>query len=46
LQTFVVRKSQSDIVTKLRGSAKIERTTPPAAATPTTPAPVPAPGAK
>lgn len=34
LQTFVVRKAQSDLVTKLRTSAKIERTTPPAAPAP------------
>lgn len=39
LQTFVVRKSQSDLVTKLRASAKIERTTPPAAPAAATPAP-------
>ncbi|HVG51628.1 MAG TPA: peptidylprolyl isomerase [Xanthobacteraceae bacterium] len=46
LQTFVVRKAQSDLVTKLRTSAKIERTNPPApaAATPAPAAPA-APGA-
>jgi peptidyl-prolyl cis-trans isomerase C len=46
LQAYVVRKSQSDLVTKLRGGAKIERTTPPAApaaAPPATPAPAAAP---
>lgn len=32
LQSFVVRKAQSDLVTKLRASAKIERTDPPPAA--------------
>jgi peptidyl-prolyl cis-trans isomerase C len=41
LQQFVVRKAQADLVTKLRASAKIERTAPPAA-----PAPTPAPDAK
>ena len=44
LQTFVVRKAQSDLVAKLRASAKIERTDPPAAATPAPGAPA-APGA-
>jgi peptidyl-prolyl cis-trans isomerase C len=32
LKTFVVRKAQSELITKLRTSAKIERTNPPAAA--------------
>ncbi|MGZ5854297.1 MAG: peptidylprolyl isomerase [Xanthobacteraceae bacterium] len=44
LQTFVVRKAQSDLVAKLRASAKIERTDPPASATPAPAAPA-APGA-
>ena len=44
LQSFVVRKSQSELVTKLRGSAKIERTTPPA--TPAAPPAVAAPDKK
>jgi peptidyl-prolyl cis-trans isomerase C len=43
LSSFVVRKAQSDLVTKLRASAKIERTNPPA---PAAAAPAPAaPGA-
>jgi len=45
LESFVARKAQTDLVAKLRTSAKIERTTPPAApaaAAPATPAP-PAP---
>jgi peptidyl-prolyl cis-trans isomerase C len=37
LRTFVVRKAQSDLVSKLRASAKIERTNPP----PAPPAPAP-----
>jgi peptidyl-prolyl cis-trans isomerase C len=48
LQSFVVRKAQSDLVTKLRTSAKIERTNPPAAAPAAAapPAPAAAPPAK
>ena len=48
LESFVARKAQTDLVAKLRTSAKIERTTPPAApaaAAPATPAPPAASGA-
>ncbi len=49
LETYVVRKAQADFVTKMRDSAKIERTqaaAPPApASAPTTGAPAAAPGA-
>ncbi len=40
LESFVVRRSQVDLITKLRAEAKIEKLTPPAAA-----APAPAPAA-
>ncbi|HWM49644.1 MAG TPA: peptidylprolyl isomerase [Xanthobacteraceae bacterium] len=48
LESFVARKAQTELVTKLRTAAKIERMTPPPAAQPApgTPAQPPASGAK
>ncbi len=46
LETFVARKAQSDLVAKLRTTAKIEKVDAPAPAAPAaTPAPTPAPAA-
>jgi len=46
LETFVARKAQSDLVAKLRGSAKIEKTAAaPAPTAPAAPAATPAPAA-
>jgi peptidyl-prolyl cis-trans isomerase C len=46
LETFVARKAQTDLVAKLRGSAKIEKTAAaPAPAAPAAPAATPAPAA-
>ena len=45
LENFLVRKTQSELISKLRAEGKIERVAPPAppAATPATPAPTPTP---
>ena len=44
IEQYLVRRSQSEMITKLRAAAKIERVAPPAAAAPATPAaPAPAP---
>jgi peptidyl-prolyl cis-trans isomerase C len=37
LETYVVRRSQVELITKLRNAAKIERLTPPAAPAPAAP---------
>lgn len=46
IEQYLVRKAQTDLVTKLRADAKVEKTAAPAAAAPATPAPAaPAPAA-
>ena len=42
IENYLVRRTQAELITKLRAAAKIERTAPPAAPAPATPAPPPA----